>query len=208
VKPARALSLLLAALLPGLLPVLVPLAAAAAPIAAAPGLKAGVFEPPRQAPDFTLPGSDGRNVTLARYRGKVVLMSFGFTHCAAVCPSTLATLAQARKMLGTAASGVQVVFVTVDPQRDDAALLKAYLADFDSSFVGAAGSPRALLAVRKSYGVVATKVAMAGTASDAYAVDHTSSIFLIDRAGRLRGLMPYGRDAKDFVHDIQQLLAQ
>ena len=171
---------------------------------AVPTLKAGVFEPARQAPEFKLRGSDGADLTLARYRGKLVLMSFGFTQCAAVCPTTLATLAQARQALGAQAGAVQVVFVTVDPERDDPAQLKAYLAAFDPSFVGGAGKPEVLAAMRKNYGVVANKVPMTG----GYAVDHTSSIFLIDRDGKLRAMMPYGRDAKDFVHDIKLLLAQ
>ena len=168
-------------------------------------LKAGVFEPAREAPDFALRGSDGAELKLSRYRGKVVLLSFGFTHCAAVCPTTLATLAQARQALGPQAGAVQVVFVTVDPERDDPAALKAYLAAFDPSFVGGAGKPEALAAMRKNYGVVANKVPMS---SGGYAVDHTSSIFLIDRDGKLRAMMPYGRDAGDFVHDIKLLLAQ
>ncbi len=167
-------------------------------------LKAGVFEPPRLAPDFALRGSDGGELTLARYRGKVVLLSFGFTHCAAVCPTTLATLAQMRTALGAAADAVQVVFVTVDPERDDPAHLKAYLGAFDTSFIGGAGKPELLAAMRKNYGIVAIKVPM----SDGYAVDHTSSIFLIDPEGRLRAMMPYGRDAKDFVHDVKLLLAK
>lgn len=171
---------------------------------AVPALKAGVFEPPRQAPEFALRGSDGQELSLARYRGKLVLMSFGFTHCAAVCPTTLATLAQARQALGPQAGAVQVVFVTVDPDRDDAARLKAYLAAFDPSFVGGSGRPEVLAAMRKNYGVVANKVPM----SDGYAVDHSASTFLIDRDGKLRAMMPYGRDAKDFVHDIKLLLAQ
>src|SRR5690349_9081437 len=90
-------------------------------------LKAGVFEPPRPAPDFALRGSDGSELKLSRYRGKVVLMSFGFTSCPAVCPITLATLADARRTLGPAADAVQVIFVTVDPERDDAARMKTYL---------------------------------------------------------------------------------
>lgn len=185
---------------------LAPLALAATLLTAhaVPALKAGVFEPPRQAPEFALRGSDGAELTLARYRGKIVLMSFGFTHCAAVCPTTLATLAQARQALGAQASAVQVVFVTVDPERDDAAQMKTYLAAFDPSFVGGAGKPEVLAAMRKNYGIVANKVPMTG----GYAVDHTSSIFLIDRDGKLRAMMPYGRDAKDFVHDIKLLLAQ
>ena len=172
---------------------------------ATPALKAGVFEPARPAPAFALRGSDGSSdVGPARYRGKVVLMSFGFTNCAAVCPTTLATLAQARKELGVAAEGMQVIFVTVDPERDDAARMKLYLAAFDPSFVGASGTAESLAAVRRSYGVSATKVATGSS----YAVDHTSSIFVIDREGRLRGMMPYGRSANDFVHDLRILLAK
>jgi len=178
--------------------------ATAVPAAPSPGFKAGVFEPPRQAPEFALRGSDGSELTLARYRGKVVLLSFGFTQCAAVCPTTLATLAQARKALGSQGAAVQVLFVTVDPERDPASQLKAYLAAFDASFVGGTGTPAALAAMRKSYGVVAEKVPLGSS----YAMDHTSSIFLIDREGRLRAMMPYGRDAKDFVHDVKLLLAK
>ncbi len=181
------------------------LAACGGAAAAAPALKAGVFEPPRAAPEFAqLRGSDGRELKLAGHRGKVVLMSFGFTSCPAVCPTTLATLAQARRQLGAQADAVQVVFVTVDPERDDPARMKAYLTAFDPTFVGATGSAAALEAVRRDYGVSARKVAMA----DGYLFDHSSSIFLIDPEGRLRAMMPYGRDAKDFVHDVQRLLAR
>jgi protein SCO1/2 len=168
---------------------------------AGPELKAGVFDPPRPAPEFSLHGSDGAEVALARYRGKVVLMAFGFTSCAAVCPMTLATLAEARKRLGPAAGAMQVILVTVDPERDDATRMKDYLAAFDPSFVGATGNPDALAAVRRNYGVTAIKH---GTGDD-YVMDHSSSIYLIDRAGKLRALMPYGHDADDFVHDIKLL---
>jgi protein SCO1/2 len=166
-------------------------------------MKAGVFDPPHAAPEFALPGSDGSEVSPARYRGRIVLLTFGFTSCAAVCPTTLATLAQARTALGKAADKVQVIFVTVDPERDDAARLKQYLAAFDPAFVGATGAPEALAAVRRRYGVTAVRH---GTGPD-YAMAHTSSVFLIDRSGRLRAMMPFGHDSADFVHDIEFLLA-
>jgi protein SCO1/2 len=166
------------------------------------GLRAGAFEPAHPAPTFSLAGSDGSPVMLERYRGKVVLLSFGFTSCAAVCPTTLATLAQARKQLGRAGDQVQVIFVTVDPARDDAAHLQSYLSAFDPTFVGATGSDKELARVRAKYGVTAVRQ---GEGPD-YAMAHTSSIFLIDRAGRLRGVMPYGHEADDFVHDVQRLL--
>lgn len=166
-------------------------------------LIAGAFSPPLDAPDFSLAGSDGSDVTLARYRGKVVLLTFGFTNCAAVCPTTLATLAQARMKLGKGADSVQVVYVTVDPARDDAARMRIYLAAFDPTFIGATGTPDVLASARQKYGVTAVKQ---GTGPD-YAVAHTSSIFLIDPAGKLRALMPFGHDAADFVHDIRYLSA-
>lgn len=168
------------------------------------GMRAGAYDPPGPAPGFSLSGSDGSEVTLARYRGKVVLLTFGFTYCPAVCPTTLATLAQARRVLGKAADSVQVIFVTVDPERDDAAQMKQYLAAFDPSFIGVTGAPEALAAVRQGYGVTAEKQ---GSSPD-YAMAHTSSIFVVDRAGRLRAMMPFGHDAADFVHDIRLLLAE
>lgn len=167
-------------------------------------LKAGVFEPPRMAPDFTLRASHGDTLTLGAYRGKVVLLGFGFTTCPAVCPITLATLAQARKRLGAQAGEVQVVYVTVDPERDDAARMKAYLAAFDPGFVGGTGTEAELAAVREQYGVAASKVEQAG---GGYLYGHSSFVYLIDRAGRLRALMPYGASADDYVHDVKLLLA-
>jgi len=165
-------------------------------------MKAGVFNPAHPAPEFSLHGSDGSGVTLARYRGKVVLLTFGFTHCAAVCPTTLATLAQARAQLGAAADKVQVIYVTVDPARDSVEHMRAYLAAFDPSFIGATAAPEVLASMREKYGVTATRQ---GSGPD-YAMAHTSSIFLIDRAGTLRGVMPFGHDPADFAHDVSLLL--
>lgn len=173
--------------------------------ATAPQLKAGVFEPAHPAPEFSLRGSDGAELKLARYRGKLVLIVFGFTHCPEVCPTTLATLAQARKSLGAAAEGVQVVYITVDPTRDDLERIRTYLAAFDKSFVGGTGKPEALAAMRKQYGVIAKKLETPG--SDNYGMTHSTSVFLIDREGRLRAMMPYGHRATDFVHDFKLLLA-
>jgi protein SCO1/2 len=172
-------------------------------LAATPRLKAGVFEPPHAAPEFSLQGSDGGELKLSRYRGKLVALVFGFTHCTEVGPITLGTLVQARQALGKAGEAVQVVYVTVDPERDDAAQMKRYLAAYDASFIGATGKPAALAAVRASYGVVANKLPSKG----GYAVDHSSSVYLIDRSGQLRALMPYGHGPKDYVHDLQLLLS-
>jgi protein SCO1/2 len=193
-------------LLAGLLPVLCagPLGARAAN-ATTERLKAGVFEPPQPAPEFALQGSDGAGLSLARFKGKLVLLVFGFTSCPEVCPTTLATLAEARKALGTAAADVQVVYVTVDPERDSVARIRQYLAAFDASFIGGTEAPPKLAEMRKRYGVVAQKIPE--PQSNAYGMNHSTSVYLIDRAGRLRAMMPYGHPAKDFVHDLQLLLA-
>ena len=160
------------------------------------GLKGGVFDPPRAAPDFSLDGSDGRALELSRYRGRVVALGFGFTHCEYVCPTTLSTLAKARKKLGAAGKDVQVVYVTVDPERDSPEQMRGYLAGFDPSFIGATGAPDRLKKVREEYGIVAS------------GKDHSSFVYLIDRAGKLRALMPYGHSAEDIAHDMAVLLKQ
>jgi protein SCO1/2 len=176
--------------------------AAAAAGAGAPELKAGTFSPPRAAPDFSLQGSDGQPLNLSRYKGKVVALGFGFTFCPSVCPTTLATLAQARRKLGSSAADVQVVYVTVDPERDNAARMKEYLAAFDPTFVGGTGTAERLATVRKDYGVFAEKK---GNGKD-YQVAHSSFTYLIDRSGSLRALMPYGQGPDDYAHDLRILL--
>ncbi len=168
-------------------------------------LKAGVFEPAQLAPEFALQGSDGAALSLARFKGKLVLLVFGFTRCPEVCPTTLATLAQARRELGAGAADVQVVYVTVDPERDDVTRIRQYLAAFDPSFIGGTETPQKLAVMRKRYGVVAEKVPE--PQPHAYGMNHSTSVYLIDRAGKLRAMMPYGHEAKDFVHDLKLLLA-
>lgn len=162
-------------------------------------LKAGVFDPPRAAPDFTLRGSDGNDLTLSRYRGKVVVLFFGYTHCPVVCPTTLATLAAAHTQLGAAAKDLQVIYVTVDPVQDDVARLRAYLANVNPTFRGATGTEAELEAVRRAYGVSSAKL-------DAGGFNHSSSAYLIDRKGLLRAMMPYGQPPEAYVHDVRILL--
>jgi len=168
-------------------------------------LKAGQFDPPRVAPDFTLASSNGGALKMSAYRGKVVLLGFGFTTCPEVCPTTLATLATARKLLGAQAKDVQLLYITVDPARDTTKQMHDYLEYFDPSFIGGTGSEAQLAAVRKRYGVNATRQEMGG---GYYAMAHSSSVYLVDRRGRLRGMMPYGRPAADYVHDLRALLAE
>ena len=166
-------------------------------------LKAGVLSPVMAAPALELQGSNGKPLDLAQFRGKVVLLAFGFSSCGEVCPITLATLAGARKKLGEQAANVQVVYVTVDPERDDAARMKKYLASFDATFVGGVGSRAEIDAAQKSYGISSTKQVHA---DGNYTIGHSSSIYMIDRAGGLRAVMPYGHTVDDFVHDLKILL--
>lgn len=169
--------------------------------------KSGVFDPPRDAPAFALTGSDGSTVTLERYRGKIVVLQFGFSHCLKICPVTLGKLSQVFHQLGPAAKDVQVVFVTVDPKRDDPARLRGWLATFNPTFVGATGTPEELEAVQKAYGVVATE-AVSSDEGLGYEVHHSSSIYLIDRRGKLRLLSPFGKSSEDVLHDVRLLLRE
>jgi protein SCO1/2 len=189
------------------------LAAAAIAAGRTGALRSGVFSPPRAAPDFTLEGSDGAPLTLARFRGKVVVLEFGFTRCAKVCPVTLGSLTHVFRALGTAASEVQLIFVTVDPARDDAARLRQYLGNFDARFLGATGARERLAAVRDAYGVLASKepepsANRADGSPSGYQVHHSSSLYLIDRKGTLRALVPFGASIDDIVHDLELLLKE
>jgi len=174
-----------------------------------PELRAGVFDPPRAAPDFSLRGSDGSELTLSHYRGKVIALGFGYTHCPSVCPTTLAYLAEARKKLASAAGNFQVLYVTVDPERDSADQLKAFLASFDSTFVGATGTPQQLAAVRAAYGItLSDKIFVDTQPKSTYFLDHSSFIYLIDQGGKLRAMMPFGVSADDMEHDVKALLSE
>jgi protein SCO1/2 len=169
------------------------------------GLRSGAFEPPREAPAFILDGSNGKKLSLRDHLGKVVILQFGFTFCEKVCPVTLARLTEVYKKLGSAAREVQLIYVTVDPQRDSPERLREHLAAFNPSFLGATGTPEELLAVRKAYGVVAEQVVSRNPALG-YEVNHSSSIYLVDRQGKIRGLAPFGTPVDDIVHDLELLL--
>src|SRR4029079_2304776 len=135
-------------------------------------------------------------------RRKGVVLGFGFPSCADVCPTTLGTLAQTRRNLGAAAANVQVIYITVDSERDVAERMNKYLAGFDRTFVGGTGTPAQLAAVRKDYGISAEKK----TYGDTYSYSHSSFTYLIDRSGKIRALMPYGHSPDDYVNDLTILL--
>jgi protein SCO1/2 len=172
--------------------------------ASAEQFKGGVFDPPRPAPAFALPASSGASVKLADYRGKVVVLEFGFSHCPAVCPVSLASLAGAKQQLGARGKDVQVLFITVDPARDTPERLRSWLAQFDPSFVGITGSEAQIGQLLKDYGISASKFPIKD--SNEYSMSHSSYLYFIDRQGRQRAMMPFGRPAADIAHDLAILL--
>ena len=154
--------------------------------------------------DFALTDPAGQPRTLADYRGKAVAVFFGYTQCPDVCPTTLAALAEATRALGADADKVQVVFITVDPDRDTAALLAQYVPAFDPRFVGLRGDAAATERVAREFKVIYQKVP--GTTPDRYTMDHSAGMFLFDRAGRLR-VYESSADPAVLAHDLRTLLA-
>lgn len=190
-----------------LAPLLFSFSVGAASAADAPRLKAGVFDPARDAPAITMRAVDGSQFSLERMRGKVVVLVFGYTACGDVCPVTASMLAQARKKLGARAHQFQVVFISVDPKRDTPQALRQYLAQFDPSFIGITGSEQQLSNIRSAYGIQAKSHAL-GADKNAYAISHSTFLYLIDPRGRLRAMMPFGQRADDIVHDFDILVRQ
>jgi protein SCO1/2 len=153
---------------------------------------------------FRLIDDDGKAVTAADYRGKVVLLYFGYTHCPDVCPLTLAHLHVTLQKLGKAADGVRILLVSVDPARDTPAVLHAYVNAFDKRAVGLTGSPGAIEALVKRYRASFTREPDSKDGN--YEVSHSSAIYVFDRDGRARVLSTPGTPQDDLVHDLRLLL--
>jgi protein SCO1 len=154
--------------------------------------------------DFQLADFNGQQRQLTDFRGKVVAVFFGYTHCPDVCPTTLAELASAVSKLGPDANRVQVLFITADPERDTSAVLKQYVTAFNPTFLGLRGTPEQTAAVAKAFKVLIQK--NAGVDPNNYTVDHSSGTYVYDTSGRLRLYVSYGQSADVFAHDIEQLL--
>ena len=154
--------------------------------------------------ELALPDVDGRVRTLADFKGKAVVVFFGFTHCPDVCPTTMAELADVKRRLGADGERLQAVFVTVDPERDTPQQLKQYMTAFDPSFVALRGTPAQTEAIAKSFKAYYKKVP--GADADSYTVDHTAGSYVFDPQGRLRLFVRYGQPVADWVSDLRQLL--
>jgi protein SCO1/2 len=147
----------------------------------------------------------GRARTLADFSGKVVVLFFGFTQCPDVCPTTLATMADVMKRLGPEADRVQVLFVTLDPERDTAAVLAPYVTAFDPRFVALHGDKDATAKAAREFKVFYQKVP--GRTEGTYSLDHTAASYVLDGQGRLRLYVRHQQTADDIAADLKALLA-
>jgi len=153
--------------------------------------------------DFRLLDPDGKERTLADFRGKVVAVFFGYTQCPDVCPTALARAVEVERLLGKDDAGrLQVVFITVDPERDTPEVLKAYTAAFDPAFLGLYGTPERTAETAKSFAAMYRKV----PTGSSYSMDHTASSYIYDPQGRLRLQLPHALGAHEYAADIRTLL--
>lgn len=155
--------------------------------------------------DFSLLDPEGKVRTLADFKGKVVLMFFGYTQCPDVCPTTLTEMQQVMSLMGPQADRVQVLFVTVDPERDTAAILKQYVPAFDKRFLGLRPADDAALEkVTKDFKIYYRKVA--GSSPGSYTMDHTAGSYAFDPEGRLRLYIKHAQGPETLAHDLKELL--
>lgn len=157
------------------------------------------------AKDFALTDHTGTPRTMADFKGKVVVMFFGYTQCPDVCPTTMVEMTEVLKQLGPQADQVQVLFVTVDPERDTQQLLAEYVPAFDQRFIGLYGTPEQTAAVGKEFKVMFNKVE--GATKGSYTMDHTAASYVFDKQGKLRLLIRSGQPPAAAVHDIKLLLS-
>ena len=155
--------------------------------------------------DFSLLDPDGNTRTLADFKGKVVVMFFGYTQCPDICPTTLTEMQQVMTLLGPQSDKVQVLFVTVDPERDTAAILKQYVPSFDSRFLGLRPADEAALEnVAKDFKIYYKKVP--GKNPGSYTMDHMAGSYAFDPQGRLRLYIKHAQGPETLAHDLKELM--
>jgi protein SCO1 len=157
------------------------------------------------AKDFALTDHNGKPRTLADFKGKAVVVFFGFTHCPDVCPTTMAEMASVMQELGPQADRVQVLFITLDPERDTPALLSKYVPAFDPRFLGLVGDKAQTDKVAADFKVFFQKVP--GKEPGSYSMDHTAGSYVFDPQGRIRLFVRHGQGAAPIVHDLKLLLS-
>lgn len=166
---------------------------------------AGILNtPPVPAPDFTLADDAGQPWSLSNLRGQWVLLVYGYTSCPDVCPATLSALRRVKEQLGPQAEQVRVVFVSVDPERDSAALVQDYVRHFDEDFIGLTGNPETIAKAAEAYGVKYEAVKVDSALG--YLVSHTAFVYVIDPHFQWRLSIPFGITPPEIVDDLQYLM--
>lgn len=166
-------------------------------------------EPPLPIADFSLPAADGTEFRLSDYQGQVMLLYFGYTSCPDVCPATLYQVKRAMENLGERAADVQVIMVTVDPERDTPERLTAYLTNINPAFIGLRTTDLAQLdEVMAQFGAYYEIDPDTGNSAAGYTISHTASVFVIDRAMSLRLVFPFGTSGEDMAEDLIHLLRE
>jgi protein SCO1/2 len=163
-----------------------------------------LYDPAQPAPEITLTRADGQLFRLSAEKGKPVFLFFGYTSCPDVCPTTMAEMRQVRQKVGAKANQFDVVFVTVDPDRDTPEKVQKYVSIFDPEFIGLSGSTDELQPVWADYGVY--REIDKSTSSTDYSVTHSSLLYLIDQEGNLRLSYSFGTPPEDIAHDVNLLL--
>lgn len=170
-----------------------------------------VLQSPQPAPDFELKAANGQTIRLSDFNGKLVMLYFGYTFCPDVCPTSLSKIADAMDILGKQANDVQVIMISVDPERDTPEMLLEYTSFFHPRFIGVTGTPDEIAEVATMYGIYYQ--AHEGTAATGYLVDHTASVMVIDQDGHLKLVYPYTPpdqdvyiSAEDIASDLAYLL--
>ncbi len=153
---------------------------------------------------LSLTDHTGKQRTLADFKGKAVALFFGYTHCPDVCPTTMADMKQTMKLLGPRADELQVLFVTLDPERDTQEVLAQFVPSFDMRFIGLRGSEQETAATAASFKIYAKKVEAQGKGG--YTIDHSAGVYVFDKTGKIRLYVDYGEKPADIANDIKQIL--
>lgn len=174
------------------------------PIANSEGIS--IYNPPKPVHDFTMPASTGENVSLSDFRGKLVLIAFGYTRCPDVCPTNMLEYRKIKRFLNANADEVVFLFISVDGERDTPSSLRDYMALYDASFIGLSGTDETLAPLMDDYGLYYGRIENP-RAPQEYLIDHTATRFLIDKQGNLSRVYSYTTDARAITRDILSILA-
>ncbi|MCC6603595.1 MAG: SCO family protein [Anaerolineae bacterium] len=156
--------------------------------------------------NFTLTSSNGEPVSLIDFRGKVVMLYFGYTFCPDVCPATMIELSDAMEILGDKSEDVQVVMITLDPERDTPEVMQKYVTHFNDTFIGLTGTPEELIAVTAPMGIFYER--HEGSSAAGYLIDHTATVAVLDKEGKLRLVYPFGVTGADMAADLKYLVRE